>query len=241
MYIKRLIIKNYRNFGDPPFEVELMPFTVILGENNIGKTNLLNALGLIFSQEIMIFRKRVLEIDDINYGSIEAFKAKVKNLAIPSNDIEFPVVKVEVLITDMDDNQQAVVGDWFINQGLTEARITYQFAPAANFDQLAWIVKQREIIEKDSKSDSDEPILVDFPIGDYRYSIFGGDDPSNECNNYFLKMLKMEFLDAMRDAQKELMASGEYRLLYRILIQKDKKKYADIKAILSKLDIVVNE
>jgi AAA15 family ATPase/GTPase len=47
MYIKHLLIKNYRNFGDPPFEVELKPFTVVLGENNVGKTNLLNALGLL--------------------------------------------------------------------------------------------------------------------------------------------------------------------------------------------------
>ena len=58
---------------------------------------------------------------------------------------------------------------------------------------------------------------------------------------YFLKMLKMEFLDALRDAQKELIASGEYRLLYRILIQKDKEKYADIKTLLKKLDDVVNK
>lgn len=66
MYIRLLKIKNFRNFGDPPFEMELRPFTLILWENNIGKTNLVNVLGLIFSQEITVFRKRVLEIDDIN-------------------------------------------------------------------------------------------------------------------------------------------------------------------------------
>ena len=52
-------------------------------------------------------------------------------------------------------------------------------------------------------------------------------------------MLKMEFLDALRDAKKELIASGERRLLYRILIQKDKDQYDDIKSVLQKLDAVV--
>ncbi len=32
MYISKLKIQNYRNFGDPPFEVDLKPFTVVLGE-----------------------------------------------------------------------------------------------------------------------------------------------------------------------------------------------------------------
>ena len=241
MYIKHLSITNYRNFGDPPFKMELRPFTVVIGENNVGKTNLLNALGLIFSQEIMIFRKRVLEIDDINYASIEAFKNKICDFDISAEEIEFPVVSVEVILTDMNEDQEAVVGDWFINRDLTEAKISYQFAPAANFDKVAWIEKQRDLIKKKRDAGDCEPTFIDFPIGDYRYSIFGGNDPSNECNMYFLRMLKMEFLDALRDAQKELIASREYRLLYRILIQKDKEKYDDIKMVLQQLDDVVNK
>jgi len=241
MFIKHVKIKNYRNFGDPPFVMDLKPFTLVLGENNVGKTNLLNALGLIFSQEIMIFRKRVLEIDDFNYVSVGAFKGKVRNFEIDPEDIEFPTVIVEVTLADMDDNQEAVVGDWFSNQELTEAKITYQFAPAANFDCVGWIEKQRKIIKERQDIGVTEPYLIDLPIGDYRYSIFGGNDPSNECDTYYLKMLKMEFLDALRNAQKELIASGEYRLLYRILIQKDKEKYDDIKAVLKTLDDVINK
>ena len=241
MFIKHVKIKNYRNFGDSPFVMDLKPFTLVLGENNVGKTNLLNALGLIFSQEIMIFRKRVLEIDDFNYVSVGAFKGKVRNFEIDPEDIEFPTVIVEVTLADMDDNQEAVVGDWFSNQELTEAKITYQFAPAANFDCVGWIEKQRKIIKERQDIGVTEPYLIDLPIGDYRYSIFGGNDPSNECDTYYLKMLKMEFLDALRNAQKELIASGEYRLLYRILIQKDKEKYDDIKAVLKTLDDVINK
>ena len=144
MFIKHVKINNYRNFGDPPFEMDLKPFTVVLGENNVGKTNLLNALGLIFSQEIMIFRKRVLEIDDFNYVSVEAFKEKVRDFETNPEDIEFPIVIVEVTLADTDDDQEAVVGDWFSNRELTEAKITYQFAPAESYDSVGWIEKQRK-------------------------------------------------------------------------------------------------
>jgi len=241
MFIKHVKINNYRNFGDPPFEMDLKPFTVVLGENNVGKTNLLNALGLIFSQEIMIFRKRVLEIDDFNYVSVEAFKEKVRDFETNPEDIEFPIVIVEVTLADTDDDQEAVVGDWFSNRELTEAKITYQFAPAESYDSVGWIEKQRKIIKGRQDAGEIEPYFIDFPIGDYRYSIFGGNDPAKECDTYYLKMLKMEFLDALRNAQKELIASGEYRLLYRILIQKDKEKYDDIKDVLKTLDDVVKE
>ena len=74
MYIQKLIIKNYRNFGITPFVIELKPFTLILGENNIGKTNLLNAVALLFSQDIGVFQRRVLELDDFNYSTVAAFK-----------------------------------------------------------------------------------------------------------------------------------------------------------------------
>ena len=242
MYIKQLSVQNYRNFGEPSFIIELKPFTLILGENNIGKTNLLNALGLIFNQEIIIFKKRILEIDDINYSTVQAFKDQVTDTQIPSTDVEFPEVQVEVILTEMNSEQQSVVGDWFIDTALTEAKITYRFAPRVNFDKEEWITNQRSVLEQLSTTGPIEKSkFVDFPIQNYRYSLFGGDDPSNECDMYFLKMLKMEFLDALRDAQRELIASGDYRLLYRILNQKDQTQYEDIKIILSDLTTAVRK
>ena len=90
MYINLLKVKNFRNFGDPPFEIELRPFTLILGENNIGKTNLVNALGLIFNQEITVFRKRMLEVDDINYDAVKKFKTEVCDLNLQPEKVDFP-------------------------------------------------------------------------------------------------------------------------------------------------------
>jgi putative ATP-dependent endonuclease of the OLD family len=49
-------------------------------------------------------------------------------------------------------------------------------------------------------------------------------------------MLKVELLDALRDARQELIASGEYRLLYRILRQGHSSRYADLKERLLDLE-----
>lgn len=58
MYVSQLEISNYRNFKN--FTVKLKPVTQIIGENNIGKSNLLDSLGLIFSQESILFQKTSL-------------------------------------------------------------------------------------------------------------------------------------------------------------------------------------
>jgi putative ATP-dependent endonuclease of the OLD family len=236
MYIKKLSIKNYRNFGNPPFIIELTPFTLILGENNVGKTNLLNALGLIFSQEITIFRKRFLELDDINYNSIKAFKANICDLNKTPETVEFPVVQVDVWITDMTEDQRCIAGNWAIDTAITEAQITYTFAPKPGFNKSGWIQKKRELFQTSDQTCEKWPLLLDFPIGEYKYSIFVGNDPSRNVEQDLLQMFKMEFLEALRDAPRELVASSEYRLLYRILDQKDESNYFDIKQTLEELE-----
>ena len=41
LYISRVVIKNYRNFKD--LDVRLQHKSVIVGENNVGKTNFIKA------------------------------------------------------------------------------------------------------------------------------------------------------------------------------------------------------
>jgi predicted ATP-dependent endonuclease of OLD family len=240
MHIKHISIKNYRLFSEPAFEIDLKPFTLILGENNIGKTNLISALGLIFSQEITIFRKRILDIDDINYSTIRKFKGDVCNPAIAPEKVTFPEVRIDVTLTDMSDDQHAIVDQWAINTQNTEAQLTYLFSPKHNFKKAEWVSDIRKGLVDKLK---DKHInFVDFPISDYRYSIFGGNDPSRDTEiNYWLQMLKMESLDALRDAPKELVASSDYRLLYRILNQERRSDYSDIKQILDQLDDIVDK
>lgn len=241
MYISDLKIKNYRNFTD--FQIELKQFTTIIGENNSGKTNLLNALGLIFSNEIIFFKRRKLEIDDINYSAIYEFKKSIADLSTSIEHIEYPEVKIEATMKSFSDDQQAIVAEWFVDQKFTVSKLTYVFANR-NPKKNEWLKKQRESLDKLKKkeSESDDKFLqhkidiIDFPIKDYSYIIYGGLDESKPADGYFLKMLRMECLDALRDAKSELVASGDYRLLYKILNNRDGDKFADLKGELKSLD-----
>ena len=68
-----------------------------------------------------------------------------------------------------------------------------------------------------------------FPIGEYRYTIYGGGQQSNECEAHLLQMLRVEVLGALRDAERELIQGGDQRLLYRVLSQGSDTRYADLK------------
>lgn len=246
MYISNVKIENYRNFKS--FEIKLKPFTLIIGENNAGKTNLLNALGLIFNNELMSFRRRSLEIDDINFAAVNAFKRSIVDTGLKTNEIRFSEVKVEVIMEGFNEDQEAVVGDWFIDEDLKKAKLTYIFRNR-NPKIHIWIDDQREKLsgmlpyEKETPEQFAERKInsVDFPIKDYDYTIHGGEDLTKQVEGYFLKMLRMEYLDALRDAKRELAASGDYRLLYRILNNRDESKFFDLKQHLSTLsDIIGN-
>src|ERR1700722_17163977 len=111
MYISKLRIENYRTFKE--FSISLKPLTLIIGENNIGKSNLLDSIGLIFGQDVSYFKKRVLEVHDFNYDAIKQFKMQVLDDQIPPNTIIFPKITIEVTLQDWDSDQEAVIADWF--------------------------------------------------------------------------------------------------------------------------------
>lgn len=209
--------------------MNLKQFTLIIGENNIGKTNLLNALGLIFGQEISIHRKRVLTNEDFNYEMLVKFKGEVNQLLkdTKGKDIDFektkfpevPEIKIEVILTDFNEDQEAVVADWFINKELTEAKTTYCFSPNKELfnKDSTWFTELKANFDNNKIKEAKD---IGIPISYYRYKIYGGENDTKQIDYYFLNMFKMEFLDALRDAQRELVSQNDYRLLNRILKNK---------------------
>lgn len=237
MIIEKLTIENYRNFRS--FEIELKRFNLIIGENNIGKTNLLNALGLVFSPDITFYQKRNLEVDDINYKTVQDFKSDVER-ATKLEDLKdkFPEVKIEVILSGFNPDQEAIVGDWFTGEWDTDisknkAKITYLFSVNYTKKLEEWFKKTKETISKNNP--------IDFPINHYSYSIFGGDDRTKRIDYYWLSFLKMEFLDALRDAKTQLMASGKNTLLNKVLTVQTENKIDDIKRALLDLKELINK
>ena len=104
MHICKMEIQNYRSLR--AFTIELKPTTLIIGENNIGKTNLLNAISLILNNEIISYQKRGLSISDFNYDTVQSFKKSVADLTVISSDIDFPTITIEATFTDFNNDER---------------------------------------------------------------------------------------------------------------------------------------
>ena len=64
MRIEKIRIKGFRNFDDA--EIFLQPKTLIIGANDVGKTNLLYALRLLFDKSL---NEHDLELTDSDYNA----------------------------------------------------------------------------------------------------------------------------------------------------------------------------
>lgn len=233
MHISKVIISNYRNFEN--FEIDLKPFTVLVGENNIGKSNIINAIGLVLSNEISFYKGRSLEIEDFNYNTIKKFKESIVNM--PISDIRFPEVRVDIFLSDFYDNdeQLAVVSDWLLNDYKT-AKLSYIYQNKNPRKEL-WLESVKNQITGLAVEEAIKKI--NFPIDDYEYSIIGGLN-EKKVDTYFLKKIGMEILDALRDAKSELSTEGTRKLLYKILVNRDLEKYNDLSKSIERLHEDIN-
>ena len=66
------------------FEIELNPFSIIIGENDAGKSNLLEAMQLVLSNNSIDYFSKALKISDINKNALGTFIFKI---ADKSNDL----------------------------------------------------------------------------------------------------------------------------------------------------------
>ena len=116
MYLSRICIKNFRNFQF--LDVRLGPTSVVVGENNVGKTNFLFALRLILDPKLPDF-SRHLRAEDFWDGLTEP----VKNGTI----IE---VTVELQDFTEESNEFTVLHSYCVRGPVVDtARLTYRFRP----------------------------------------------------------------------------------------------------------------
>ena len=118
MFVSRIQIKNFRNFHD--FDVALGPTSVIVGENGVGKSNLLLALRLILDPRLPD-SSRHLRIEDFWDGLSDPLKNK-----------EIIEVSLEFQDFQTDDSVFAVLQPYLISgPDPATVRLSYRFRPVS--------------------------------------------------------------------------------------------------------------
>ena len=116
LYISRVVIKNYRNFKD--VDVRLGHKQVIIGENNIGKTNFIRALQLILDPTLSDDDRR-LDESDFNDTLVNPME----------NDEE---IEISIYITNYRNNRVILAmlqGATVMDNGEETLKFTYKFFP----------------------------------------------------------------------------------------------------------------
>ena len=121
MWLSRITIKNFRNFK--LLDVKLGEHAVVLGENKVGKTNLLFALRLILDPSLADTARR-LRLDDFWDG-----------LPRPLTAEDIIEISVEFRGFEKSENLLAVLADHLVKPDPMVARITYRYQPVAGLDR----------------------------------------------------------------------------------------------------------
>jgi predicted ATP-dependent endonuclease of OLD family len=103
MFIEKVIIDNYRGFQH--LEAELSKLTVLIGENDSGKSNFLSALALPLGISNIEYSQKRLNVSDINKKTIKAFYESIIKKESSEKKIEkIPRVSVQYSLISIQKN-----------------------------------------------------------------------------------------------------------------------------------------
>lgn len=201
MYISSIELLNFRSFKNKKVDFQ-EGLNVLIGHNNSGKTNLLQALSLIFDSKT----NKQLSVDDFyKYISLEELKESPPKIAITA------------ILRQSDEeelgDELATVSTWLIElKKPYKAQIQYQFfLPETELNDYKTKLKNIK-----SLSEAWSVIEADF-IRKYIYKIYVG-DPNNKAtvNIEDLRKFDYQFLDAIRDVERDML-TGRQTLLKKII------------------------
>ena len=157
MYIKKVHIENFRNFRN--IDIPLKPYTTIIGENDIGKTNFFDAIKLLLNNNSIQFYSKRLSLTDINDMSVREFREKIsENLESIKQKIDdnedlkdiyelIPTVTITLSFADASDNyQKKLLCDWLSqDEDTVKYEIEYAFKPKDNLEFIKTMCLMLEI------------------------------------------------------------------------------------------------
>lgn len=223
MYIRNVEIKNYRAFKN--FKITLSSLSLIIGENEAGKTNLFDALSLPLNSNDISFNKKRLSVSDINREAITDFYQAIIDKKL-DGDIKklIPKVRVEIEFTDpKDEIEEHVIANWILGDEKDHSyKIRYDFRPKNEDD---FIETAKEIL-KDVKK-VDEIHWFNLPIEHYDYDVTQSNN-GKKVGYSDLKYISINYINAERDDFSESNTQKSNDILTKMLVSsleaKDKAK-----------------
>lgn len=206
MFISEINIQNFRNFKGSNNTIEFNDkINIIIGHNNCGKSNLLKALGLVLNTG----SSKKLSIDDFNKDtSIDKLRKNSPKIIITltfsesKNEEEYSedLVTVSTWLTDLNRPYKA--------------KLTYEF----------YLPEKEEEEYKKSMSNIDSNDIDDYWLAikhnflrKYKSRIYGGNpDFKQVADTDGLKKIDFQFLDAIRDVERDLF-TGNNTLLREVI------------------------
>ncbi|WP_434353941.1 AAA family ATPase [Psychrobacter sp. HD31] len=232
MYLSKIKISNYRNFKDQEI-IFNDGMNVIIGHNNAGKTNLIQALSLVIDTT----KSKRLSIDDFH-----------KNISLDELKSSPPKITISVTIAKGEEetpDDLVTIANWLTKlENSYEALLTYEFflpekKHNSYIEALSVFTESNDEPAEDKLKTIDKAwkvIKQDF-LRFYVYKIWGG-DVSNQAtaDSESLQKFDFQFLDAIRDVERDML-SGQNTLLREVFdffmdyeIKKDGSKTFEQKA-----------
>ncbi len=201
MYIKRVNIKNFRNFKT--YNIELKPFSIIIGENDIGKSNFLDALCLPLSNNDFQRRNKSLMLSDINRNAIEEFIEYIeKNRDQIDSDIKnendltevfklIPKVEVSICFVEAKNSyERALLKDWIDEDDDKKIGygVKYIFQPKKNIEVVEFLLDV-------CVNNGDLTNLI-FPVNLYDFNIISNNNQKRimykKLSNFGISLINAE-------------------------------------------------
>ena len=180
MRISRIQIENFRNFHR--LDVAVSSHAVIVGENKIGKSNLLYALRLLLDPNLPESARQLREEDFWD------------GLPRPLTRSDFVTISVDFADFEDDERLLAVLGEFLITPEPMVSRLTYVFGPTGVG------VDEADGGDNDDGDGGDEPV----DESQYDFFIYGGDKKDTRVGSEYRRRLPMDLLPALRDAEGDL-------------------------------------
>jgi len=205
MYISELILENFRGFKGRKSIFFKEGTNILIGHNNSGKTSILKALELLFSDG----KSKSLSIDDFN-----------KNISIEELKESPPKIRIAAKLTESKNEEEysddlITVSTWLTKLDKPyEALITYEFfLPEKEEKEYKNIINN---INSDDVQDYWREIEYNF-IRKYIYKIYvGNPDHKNVVEPETINKFDFQFLTAIRDVERDLF-TGRNSLLKEVI------------------------